>query len=126
MLALLLVAAGAPAAVWLDVPFVKQEKNGCGAAAIAMVIDYWHRNAAADARQIHHSLYSDAAKGVVADDMARYFQERGFEVFMFAGEWTDLGRHLSKGRPLIVALDSGRSHYVVVAGLDEQRDLVML
>ena len=27
--------------IWLDVPFVPQEKNGCGAAVIAMVMDYW-------------------------------------------------------------------------------------
>ena len=27
--------------VWLDVPFVKQEKDGCGAASIAMVMQYW-------------------------------------------------------------------------------------
>ena len=27
--------------VWLDVPFVKQQKNGCGAASIAMVMRYW-------------------------------------------------------------------------------------
>ena len=29
--------------VWLDVPFVKQEKNGCGAASIAMVMQFWQR-----------------------------------------------------------------------------------
>jgi hypothetical protein len=29
-----------PAGVWLDVPFVSQEKNGCGAASIAMVVRY--------------------------------------------------------------------------------------
>jgi len=28
------------ARVWLDVPFVKQEKDGCGAASIAMVMQY--------------------------------------------------------------------------------------
>jgi len=27
--------------IWLDVPFVKQEKDGCGAASIAMVMQYW-------------------------------------------------------------------------------------
>jgi hypothetical protein len=27
--------------VWLDIPFVKQQKNGCGAASIAMVMGYW-------------------------------------------------------------------------------------
>src|SRR6185437_7320853 len=27
--------------VWLDVPFVHQEKDGCGAAVIAMLMEYW-------------------------------------------------------------------------------------
>jgi hypothetical protein len=35
-----LLAAGA-SGVWLDVPFVKQEKNGCGAASMAMVMRHW-------------------------------------------------------------------------------------
>jgi len=41
-----LVFAGEQTAVWLDVPFVKQEKNGCGAASIAMVMQYWQRSRA--------------------------------------------------------------------------------
>ena len=39
-----LFAADLPG-VWLDVPFVKQEKDGCGAASIAMVMQYWRRHA---------------------------------------------------------------------------------
>ena len=27
--------------VWLDVPFVSQQKDGCGAASVAMVMQYW-------------------------------------------------------------------------------------
>ena len=38
-----LAIAGESAGVWLDVPFVKQEKNGCGAASIAMVMQFWQR-----------------------------------------------------------------------------------
>jgi hypothetical protein len=29
--------------MWLDIPFVKQEKNGCGAASIAMVMQSWQQ-----------------------------------------------------------------------------------
>ena len=38
-----LVHGAEPARVWLDVPFVKQEKNGCGAASVAMVMQFWQR-----------------------------------------------------------------------------------
>ena len=112
--------------VWLDVPFVKQEKDGCGAASIAMVMQYWQAqqgqttNSASDAIQIQRTLYSAKAHGIYASDMERYFQEKGFRTFTIRGEWEDLKQHLAKGRPLIVALKPatcGALHYVVVTGL---------
>lgn len=121
--------------LWLDVPFVKQEKDGCGASSIAMVMQYWQQqqgrsgNPSADAEQIQRALHSHAAHGIYASDMERYFQQNGYVAFAFSGEWTDLKQHLEKGRPLIVALKPGPMlplHYVVVAGLDEERSLVLL
>jgi len=111
--------------VWLDVPFVKQEKDGCGAASIAMVMQYWQAqqgqaaNQTSDAVQIQRALYSPKAHGIYASDMERYFQENGFRTFTIRGEWEDLKQHLDKGRPLIVALKpaAGALHYVVVTGL---------
>ncbi len=119
-----LPAANLPG-VWLDVPFVKQEKDGCGAASIAMVMQYWlaqqgqPANQSSDAIRIQRSLYSPKAHGIHASDMERYFQENGFRTFTIRGEWEDLKQHLDKGRPLIVALKPsvGALHYVVVTGL---------
>jgi ABC-type bacteriocin/lantibiotic exporter with double-glycine peptidase domain len=117
--------------VWLDVPFVRQERNGCGAASIAMVMQYWQRHQgsipSADPGQIQRALYSRSAQGIYASDMERYFQEHGFQTFAFAGEWKDLKEHLEKGRPLVVALKPGGSdlHYVVVAGLDWKQGVVL-
>ena len=120
----MLLAADLPG-VWLDVPFVKQEKDGCGAASIAMVMQYWQAqqgqspNHASDATQIQRALYSAKAHGIYASDMERYFQEKGFRTFTIRGEWEDLQQHLDKGRPLIVALKpagGGALHYVVVDG----------
>jgi predicted double-glycine peptidase len=111
--------------VWLDVPFVKQEKDGCGAASIAMVMQYWEAqrgkpsDQTSDAIQIQRTLYSPKARGIYASEMERYFQENGFRTFTIRGEWEDLKQHLDKGRPLIVALKpaTGALHYVVVTGL---------
>ena len=124
-----LYAADVPG-VWLDVPFVRQEKDGCGAASIAMVMQYWQHQRSepaspdADAIQIQHLLYSTKARGIYASDMERYFRDKGFRTFTIRGEWEDLKQHLDKGRPLIVALrPEGRSvplHYVVMTGLDQQ------
>jgi predicted double-glycine peptidase len=126
--------------VWLDVPFFKQEKNGCGAASIAMVMQYWESrddsekpaatngNSAPEA--IQQSLYRAQEHGVRASDMQRYFQNHGYRTFAFRGTWDDLKQHLEKGRPLIVALKPLATekalHYVVVVGLDWDKNLVLV
>jgi predicted double-glycine peptidase len=130
-----LLASASPA-IWLDVPFVKQQKDGCGSASIAMVMQYWQQQQglpasdAADAGEIQRSLYSKRAHGIYASDLERYFQRHGFRTFTFRGERADLQQHLEKGRPLIVALKPagvGASlHYLVVAGLDRERRLVLV
>jgi ABC-type bacteriocin/lantibiotic exporter with double-glycine peptidase domain len=132
----LAAALAKPPGIWLNVPFVHQETNGCGAACIAMVMQYWHREgqagvpAAADARRIQRTLYNRQAKGIYAADMERYFRQNGFRVFAFKGRWEDLKHHLSKGRPLIVSLGEGRRkeplHYVVIVGLDWQEQVVLV
>ncbi|TAM79158.1 MAG: hypothetical protein EPN47_19310 [Acidobacteria bacterium] len=129
-------ALAAGAGLWLDVPFVRQQADGCGAACISMVMQYWlgGKNAvvqpAADAGRIQRALYSPKAKGIYASDMERYFLENGFRVFAFRGTPEDLQHHLAKGRPLIVCLkDSGKSgplHYVVVVGLESQDGVILV
>jgi len=125
-----------PGGIWLDVPFVAQQGNGCGAACISMVMRYWSRQgglmarSALDAAAIQRALYSKRAKGIPAAAMQKYLEEAGFRTFVFRGEWVDLRTHLSKGRPLIVCIgENGRPHplhYVVVTGLDWQEGLVVV
>ena len=128
-------AAQEHAGRWIDVPFVAQQKDGCGAASIAMVMQYWQQHdalppsAAADYVQIDRSLQSKAAHGIYASDMVRYFEQNGYRVFAIAGTAADLERHLAKGRPVIAALKPGAGlplHYVVVAGLDPASHAVLL
>jgi len=130
----LLCAAELPG-LWLDVPFVKQEKDGCGAASIAMVMQYWQHQqgrpgmANSEYVEIERALHSSAGHGIFASDMERYFRQQGYSTYAFAGEWEDLKHHLEKGRPLIAALKPGSSlpmHYVVVAGLDPAQQLVLV
>jgi predicted double-glycine peptidase len=130
-----IVFAAAPGS-WLDVPFIRQEKDGCGAATLAMVMQYWLKQQArpvgpsADAAEIQRTLYSSKDHGIRASDMERYLQQHGFQTFAFAGKWDDLEQHLAKGRPLIVALKpsamEGSLHYVVVVGSDLEHSLVLL
>ena len=131
-----LAHATGPPGIWLDVPFVKQERDGCGAASIAMVMQYWQRqqgkraDTGPDAEEIQRALYSKTAHGIYASDLERYLEQHGFRTFAFRAEWSDLKQHLEKGRPLIAAMkpDSGNAalHYVVVVGVDDGQGLVLV
>ncbi len=128
------LAAGG-ANLWLNVPFVKQQKDGCGAAAIAMVMQYWqhHEGLPADGNaayeQIERKLFSRRVHGIYASAMERYFRQNGYRVFAFEGQRADLEREIAKGRPLIAALkpEAGDElHYVVVVGVDEPDGLILV
>ena len=122
------------AGVWLDVPFVKQSEDGCGSAAISMILQYWNAQGVridarrADAQAIQKQLYSPKARGIFASDIENYLKGSGFQVFVLAGSWMGLEENLRQGRPLIVSLrPGGRSrHYVVVTGIDWQHDAVFI
>jgi ABC-type bacteriocin/lantibiotic exporter with double-glycine peptidase domain len=111
-------------AAWLDVPFVHQQEDGCGAASIATP-----PGTSAEYGHIQSALFSPAAHGILASDMVRYFQQNGFSAFAFTGDWDLLQHHIAAGRPLIVALQPGSHlprHYVVVVGVDQQAHVVFL
>jgi ABC-type bacteriocin/lantibiotic exporter with double-glycine peptidase domain len=131
------LCAFAASGIWLDVPFVKQSPEGCGAASISMVMQYWSKDAPAtsvadaDAAKIQQQLFNRERGGILASDMEAYFRQKNFDTFTFHGTWSDLENHLSKGRPLIVCLREGGAfqhslHYVVVVGVDDAQNTVLL
>ena len=132
----MLAAPQESAGVWLDVPFVKQSEDGCGSAAVSMVLQYWGAHGVpvdaqrADAAAIQKQLYSRKARGIFASDMGNYLNASGFKVFLLDGGWSDLEEHLKQGRPLIVSLQPGNAksplHYVVVTGIDWEHDAVFV
>jgi predicted double-glycine peptidase len=103
------------AGVWLDVPYVKQSEDGCGSAAISMLLQYWNAH---------------GARGIYASGMEGYLKESGFRVFSLNGDWKDLLEQLKQGRPLIASLQPGNArtplHYVVVTGIDWQTGAVFV
>ncbi len=138
--AALLLAAGSLAAqtaagAWIDVPFVAQPRDGCGAASISMVMEYWAQqqhlaaSPATDVAVIQHQLYSPRMHGITPAAMEDYLRRHGYLAFALNGRWTDLQQQVSKGRPVIVALrPRGQSelHYVVIAGVDPAAQQVLM
>ena len=121
MLSVALLAA----AVQLSVPFVPQEKDTCGAAALAMVMRYWGVPVSHDA--IAKALVHPEVRGIQGSRLTDFAREQGMTAIAFAGDRAVLRDHLAKGRPLIVAIDAGhgRLHDVVAVGLDEARGQVV-
>lgn len=129
------VYAQKPAALWVDVPFVRQPKDGCGAASISMVMQYWSAeqgtaaSPASDVTRIQNELYSPREHGIASSSVQSYLQRHGFLAFTVNGTWNDLQQQLEKGRPLIAALKpQGQTelHYVVIDGIDLVHALVMI
>jgi ABC-type bacteriocin/lantibiotic exporter with double-glycine peptidase domain len=121
----------------LDVPFVKQSKNLCGPACIAMVLQYWGKPGNGEAageperisiQEIAKALDIRSGLGTLGSQMQRYFSTLDYQSFSFQGEWDDVANHLAKGRPLIVAL-GGRGilgHYVVLVGWNSEERVVLV
>jgi len=129
---LLLIASGvliAGDSPWLDVPYVRQESAGCGAASIAMVMQYWvkHCSGVDPAAAVGDFIYSKFApvpsKGISGKNLQKYLAGHGFQAFIASGEISDVRNHLGKGRPLIACLAPSKLfpylHYVVLAGMTD-------
>ncbi len=126
-----LIIVGDPAlSKWLDVPFVRQARAGCGSAAIAMVTQYWARiypkldREEANAERINQLLPPTSAKGIEGNKLKEYLNAHGFQAFIFDGELSDLKHNLEKGRPVVTCIAPRGSHaplhYAVVVGLDDR------
>ena len=114
-------------ACFVDVPFIKQEKNFCGAASLAMVFKYWGKNISQ--YSIADKIYDKSKKGISSKSLKSYSEERGFLVFIYKGGLENIKENIKKGRPLIVALSAGAPggfHYVVIVGYDENLSLILV
>ena len=126
--------AGLKGAVAVDgVPFFAQEAYQCGPAALATVMDYWHKKTGGGTwvtpEQIAADIYSPSARGVLGLDLERYARGHGFRTEQYEGGIDDLRKKIDEGVPLIVFVDYGFSlyqvnHFMVVKGYGEGRVIV--
>lgn len=122
-LALACTLAAAAVCEPLTVPFFRQQKNGCGAASVAMVAHYWKPSASPAPGAVYDRLIDAERKGIQLAQMKSYMEDIGFQAFTLRGQWSDLERHLTKGRPVIVSLQAGRTgrlHFAVLVGIEDE------
>jgi tetratricopeptide (TPR) repeat protein len=121
-----LLAAVLAASAGLAVPFIPQQKDTCGAAALAMVMRYWGDPVTHD--EVAGALLAPELHGIAGSRLAEFARGRGLEAVAYRGDMSNLRDYLGKGRPLIAAwgLGRGRYHDVVVVGFDDQRGAVLV
>jgi ABC-type bacteriocin/lantibiotic exporter with double-glycine peptidase domain len=114
------------AAASLAVPYVPQQKDTCGAAALAMVLRYWNEDVTHD--DVARELVRPELHGIAGSRLAEFARDRGFEAVAYRGDLAHLREFVGKGRPLIVAwhLGGSRYHDVVVVGFDDERRTVLV
>jgi ABC-type bacteriocin/lantibiotic exporter with double-glycine peptidase domain len=111
-------------AVLLPVPFVPQDTDTCGAAALAMVLRYWQHPVPHD--EIAATLLERNLEGIRGSQLADFVRAQGLYAVAYSGDVAQLREQIKKGRPVIVALrlKGGRFHDVVVVGVDEAKQVV--
>ena len=122
----MLTLPGLLAAIQLAVPFVPQQRDTCGAASLTMVMRYWGFDV--DEGQVAAALVEPGRPGISGSRLEAFARSRGFFALVYEADAGQLKESLAKGRPLIVALRTGRDldHDVVVTGYDWARDEVAL
>ena len=116
------LSAAEPPPVRLEVPFFQQEKNGCGAASVAMVLHYWNpAGSVPSPDDVYRRLYDAQRNGIPLAEMRSYLQSQGFNAFTLRAEWSDLENHLARRRPIVVGLrkkKDGLLHYATLVGTE--------
>ena len=110
----------------LEVPYVPQQKDTCGAAALSMVLQYY--GVAVFHDEVAGELRKPELRGIAGSALAGFAAARGMTAVAHAGDIDHLRDHVGKGRPMIVAwaMGRGRYHDVVVVDFDEARDRVIV
>ncbi len=121
VLILVLLATNALAVEIEGVPFVRQDSQFCGPAALASVLSYY--GAPVDQKIIGSRVYSEKLQGALITDLEIYARDAGFEAHSASGSIEGLKAEINRRRPVIVLVDQGfwvfsSTHYLVVFGYD--------
>ena len=120
----LVLAWGAGASHVIDhVPFVMQETQHCGPAALSSVLSFYGDTV--DQTKIGEAVLSPELQGALITDLENYGRKRGFQTKIGRGRTADIKTFLSEKRPVIVLVDLGfwvisRPHYLVVFGYNDR------
>jgi ABC-type bacteriocin/lantibiotic exporter with double-glycine peptidase domain len=105
------------------VPFIRQDTNFCGPAALASVMSYYGESI--DQQTIGEETYNAKLKGCLISDLENFARARRFETMVDRGTVDQIKDFLHREKPVIVLVDLGRwfisrPHYLVIIGYTEE------
>ncbi len=100
---------------------VQDGEHDCGAAATAMVLDYWGQKVEPEEIRKQSGVPDD--KGISAGFLRDYLRGRGLQAYLLEGTMNDLARELREGRPVLVGVakpytTGTYAHYQVVVAIN--------
>ncbi|MDW7759240.1 MAG: C39 family peptidase [Acidobacteriota bacterium] len=112
------------------VPFEKWlERNYCGPAALAMVLNFWDETQSFSQRMIADAIYDSENQATYNSELVLYPRTQGFKSFSFQGDLQILKGLVGKGIPVIVLTKTikqvAKGHYRVVIGYDEDENQII-
>ncbi len=91
------------------VPFEKWlERNFCGPACLAMVLNYWDETRSFSQRKISDEIYDSESQATYNSELVLYPRTKGFESYSFQGNLRILKDVVGKDIPVIVLTKTGR------------------
>jgi len=111
------------------VSFYPQTEYQCGPASLAAVLNYWGKSVSPE--EIAEAIYLPRLKGSLNLDLWRYAADQGLDARIHQGSLQELEVELLQNRPVIAFLNLGYrfypvGHFLVVVGLDPQREAVIV
>jgi tetratricopeptide (TPR) repeat protein len=112
------------------VPFEKWlERNYCGPACLAMVLNYWDETRSFSQRKITDEIYDSESQATYNSELVLYPRTKGFESYSFQGDLRILKDVVGKDIPVIVLTKTikqiAKGHYRVVIGFDDEEDQII-
>lgn len=112
------------------VPFEKWlERNYCGPASLAMVLNSWDEARSFSQRKIADEIYDSGSQATYNSELVLYPRTKGFESYSFQGDLGILKDLIRKDIPVIVLTKTtkqiGKGHYRVVVGFDEDEGQII-
>jgi ABC-type bacteriocin/lantibiotic exporter with double-glycine peptidase domain len=108
-----------------DVPYIRQRREHCGPATLAMVFGYY--NVILPQEELAEEFYRKKISGSLNLDMLISARKHGFDALIPEGSRDLLKGYISSDIPIIVMVcsspDSKKYHFMVIYGYDDTKEL---